>query len=239
MRQPSRPTTKMTYVLLACQAPLPHAEPVAAVAGPFVVVARVSLSVSVPPWSCPRPAGGNAGPIPAPHAARGRQGPAPGRPEGSTPPTPAGPPGPAPGRWRHGTRPRGSTGARAPHREEAPGAGAGRIAAPSLVSSAILGVKRRRSRRPTRRRRSPSRGLRGRSRGGDAPRLGDLGIATPPPDGGDREEAARRVLREGATPGRALAAPPRGRRGTGRSIRPGPADAPRRPTEAHVASCKA
>jgi hypothetical protein len=47
MRQPPRPTTKMTYVLLACQAPLPHAEPVAVVAGPFVV-ARASLSVASP-----------------------------------------------------------------------------------------------------------------------------------------------------------------------------------------------
>jgi hypothetical protein len=228
-------------MLLACQAPLSHAEPVAVVAGPFVV-ARASLSVASPRGVAPgRPEGmPGRSPLPTlPRAARGLPGACPGPPRGIHAPTPAGPPGPAPGRWRHGTRPRGSTGARAPHREEAPGAGAGRIAAPSLVSSAILGVKRRRSRRPTRRRRSPSRGLRGRSRGGDAPRLGDLGIATPPPDGGDREEAARRVLREGATPGRALAAPPRGRRGTGRSIRPGPADAPRRPTEAHVASCKA
>ncbi len=46
-------------MLLACQAPLPHAEPVAVVAGPFVVVvARASLSVASPRGVAPgRPEG--------------------------------------------------------------------------------------------------------------------------------------------------------------------------------------
>ena len=107
---------------LVCQAPLPHAAPVAVVAGPLVVVARASLTVASP------------------------RGVAPGRPEESrADPRPPRCQGPAPGR----------PGDPRPH--------AGRIAASSLVSSAILGVKRREARRPTRRRRSPSRGLRGRS----------------------------------------------------------------------------
>ena len=121
-------------MLLVCQAPLPHAAPVAVVAVPFiVVVARASLSMSVPPWSCPRPAGGDAGPILAPHAARGR----PGHREPAT--------------GEADPHPRGSTGARDSPSRGGNGHGAGRIAAPSLVSPAILGVKRRGSRRPTRR----------------------------------------------------------------------------------------
>ena len=123
MRQPPRPTTKVTYVLLACQAPLPHAEPVAAVAGPFVVVvARASLSVASPRGvASGRPEGmpGRSPPPPLPGAARGAGSPPRARPTR----IPGGAPTPAP-----------------PPREEATGAGAGRIAAPSLVSPAILGV---------------------------------------------------------------------------------------------------
>ena len=102
-------------MLLACQAPLPHAEPVAVVAGPFVVVvARASLSVASP------------------------RGVAPGRPEGmpgrSRPPRcpgPPGAPGPAPG--AEGSTPHAGRAARAcpgPAPARGPG-GAPRRASPS------------------------------------------------------------------------------------------------------------
>ncbi len=70
-------------MLLACQAPLPHAEPVAVVAGPFVVVvARASLSVASPRGVAPGRPEGMPGRSPPPTL----PGACPGPPRGSPPP---------------------------------------------------------------------------------------------------------------------------------------------------------
>ena len=181
-RQPPRPTTRMTYMLLACQAPLPYAGPVAVVAGPFVVVARASLSVASP-VALPPAGRRECRADPRPPRRPRPPGACPGPPRGIHAPTSAGPPGPAPGRSapRHASP--GGAGARAPHQEEATGAGAGRIAAPSLVSSAILNVKRREARRPTRRVRGGTLEVRRGSSGLGPPRAAP-GDPPPPPSAG-------------------------------------------------------